>query len=104
MALEVARIGSERISTAALRSGTRASRLPGGAAAHEIGHLLLGATHAPAGLMRSIWSDDELRLGRVPLFELSSDEARRIVQRLRASQPSPASDITASAGEVLVLR
>ena len=36
--------------------------LLGRAIAHEVGHLLLGtATHAPAGLMRAIWSQAALR-------------------------------------------
>jgi hypothetical protein len=60
--------------------------LLGRAIAHEIGHLLLGsAEHPRLGLMRALWSHDELR-GRKPAhWGFSAREAAQMRQtRLRA--------------------
>jgi hypothetical protein len=78
---------ADRVADAARRTGVRAELLLGGTIAHEIGHLLLGQTQHPAsGLMRSTWSDEELRRSGPSMFRLSRDEARQIVNRLRAGR------------------
>jgi len=39
------------------------SRILGHAIAHEVGHLLLGpSAHSPSGIMRGVWSPDDLKL------------------------------------------
>ena len=46
--------------------------------AHEIGHYLLGAPHAPAGLMRALQHTDELFAVPRTGFTLSQPELRRL--------------------------
>lgn len=55
------------------------------AAAHEIGHLLLGDRHAPAGIMRAVWGKPEFRdMARLWLdFRAGEREA------LREAVPTP---------------
>jgi hypothetical protein len=51
-----------RIDGLAATGHARTERLLGHAIAHEIGHLLLGSrAHSPAGIMRGIWSHDDLK-------------------------------------------
>ena len=61
-----------------------ASQVLGRAVAHEIGHMLLGsAEHPRLGLMRALWSHDELR-GLAPAhWGFSPHEAARMRQTLR---------------------
>jgi hypothetical protein len=59
---QLATIYVDRVVALAAASGTRADVLLGRAAAHEIGHLLLGSpTHARSGLMRAAWSKEALQ-------------------------------------------
>ena len=58
-------------------------QLLGRAIAHEIGHLLLATnTHAASGLMRELWSDDELQRARRDDWVLQPLDAAAIVRRL----------------------
>jgi hypothetical protein len=58
-------------------------KLLGRAIAHEIGHLLLATnTHAPSGLMRELWSHDELQRARREDWVLQPLDAAAILQRL----------------------
>ncbi len=58
----VATVDADRVATLARDALTSRVDLLARAMAHEIGHLLLGTTrHAPAGLMRAVFSRDELR-------------------------------------------
>lgn len=68
------------------RASTSVPALPGHAIAHEIGHLLLGsAGHPRLGLMRALWSHDELRGLKPAHWGFSAREAARMRQtRLRA--------------------
>jgi hypothetical protein len=51
----------DRVLPLARRTGVDPGRLLGRAIAHEIGHLLLGTSeHSRSGLMREIWTDEEL--------------------------------------------
>ena len=55
--------------------------------AHEIGHLLLATnTHGTSGLMREIWSPEELRASRADDWVLHPFEAAAVRQRLTVSR------------------
>jgi hypothetical protein len=72
------------VRTVANGASTSWSTVLGRAIAHEIGHLLLGsAGHARLGLMRALWSYDELR-GRTPAhWGFSTREAAQMRDTLR---------------------
>ena len=58
---EMATLFLDQIVTVAERASVDSSELFGRALAHEVGHLLLGATgHSASGLMRAVWTDAEL--------------------------------------------
>jgi hypothetical protein len=58
-------------------------QLLGRAIAHEIGHLLLATnTHATSGLMRGLWSHDELQRARRDDWVLQPLDAAAILRRL----------------------
>ena len=66
------------------RSSTAIPTLLGRAIAHEIGHLLLGsAEHPRSGLMRALWSHDELRGLKPAHWGFSTREAAQMRQTLR---------------------
>jgi hypothetical protein len=71
-------IFGDHIAQMAARAGVDAGPLLGRAIAHEIGHLLLGTAHSPAGLMRAHWYDDELRRNLQSDWTLSGREALRM--------------------------
>jgi hypothetical protein len=74
-----------RIAAQATSAGADPGTLLGRAAAHEIGHLLMGSiTHARRGLMRARWSrlDLQRRFERDWLF--SPDEAAQLQRRVAA--------------------
>ena len=67
------------------RASTSIWTLLGRAIAHEIGHLLLGsAEHPRLGLMRALWSHDELRGLKPAHWGFSAREAARMRETLRA--------------------
>jgi hypothetical protein len=79
--------------------GTGSARILAHAMAHEIGHLLLGeGAHSPSGLMRGVWSPDDLKfMSRSYLFftprqadQLQASLARRAHLELK-SDLSPVS-------------
>jgi hypothetical protein len=73
-----------RVRTIAERASTGAAILLGRAIAHEIGHLLLGsAEHPRLGLMRALWSHDELRGAKPANWGFSAREAAQMRQTLR---------------------
>ena len=66
------------------RTATIVSTLLGRAIAHEIGHLLLGsAEHPRVGLMRALWSHEELRGVKPAHWGFSSREAAHMRETLR---------------------
>ena len=66
------------------RTATAVSTLLGRAIAHEIGHLLLGsAEHPRVGLMRALWSHEELRGLKPAHWGFSSREAAHMRETLR---------------------
>jgi len=61
----IAMVYLDRILLMAQRTSVDPGRLLGRAIAHEIGHLLIGTTkHSAAGLMREVWTDQELMRNR----------------------------------------
>lgn len=61
----IAMVFLDRVLTLARRTGVDSGRLLGRAIAHEIGHLLAGTTaHTANGLMRDVWTDEELARNR----------------------------------------
>lgn len=59
--------------------GTDLASLLGHVAAHEIGHLLLGAnSHSAAGIMHARWTAEELSTARVGGLVFSENESRRM--------------------------
>jgi hypothetical protein len=68
----------------ARRMSTSIATLLGRAVSHEIGHLLLGsAEHPRLGLMRALWSHEELRGLKPAHWGFSSREAAQMRQTLR---------------------
>jgi hypothetical protein len=66
------------------KTATAVSTLLGRAIAHEIGHLLLGsAEHPRLGLMRALWSQEELRGLKPAHWGFSSREAAQMRETLR---------------------
>lgn len=58
----LATIYIDRVEWLAHEAGADSRALLGSAIAHELGHLLLATTaHGPAGLMRALWSQEEVR-------------------------------------------
>jgi hypothetical protein len=59
------------------------ARLLGHAIAHEIGHLLLGTNaHSTAGLMRAVWSREDVRRRRAADWTFTAGDATAIRARL----------------------
>lgn len=66
------------------RTATSVSTLLGRAIAHEIGHLLLGsAEHPRIGLMRALWSQEELQGLKPAHWGFSTREAAHMRETLR---------------------
>jgi hypothetical protein len=71
----------------------------GSVTAHELGHLLLGANrHSTSGLMRAVWSREELLAANLSGLHFSNSERTRIqnsvfarhqAQRLPQAQQAP---------------
>jgi hypothetical protein len=79
------------VRTVAGRSFTAIPTLLGRAIAHEIGHLLLGTPEHPrSGLMRALWSHDELRGFKPAHWGFSSREAAQMRQTLRGKSRTAA--------------
>jgi hypothetical protein len=77
----------DRITALADASGASVAVLLGYAIAHEIGHLLLGnTTHSARGLMRPLWSRDEVRRGRAADWTFTDGEAQAIRGRLASTR------------------
>lgn len=73
------------VRTIAAGGSAMLSTLLGRAIAHEIGHLLLGsAEHPRFGLMRALWSHDELRGLKPAHWGFSRREAAQMRKALRA--------------------
>lgn len=86
----LATVFADRIASAALRTRMGMPLLLGRAIAHEIGHLLLGTSrHSASGLMRALWSDQELRRDAAADWTLSQDVVAELARREKAHFRSP---------------
>jgi hypothetical protein len=75
----IATVYYDVVQRVAARTGLDASALLGRAIAHELGHLLLRVPgHGPSGLMRPLWTDDELAQDRPGDWTFSDDESRQL--------------------------
>jgi hypothetical protein len=75
----LATIFHDRVQTVAQRAALDYHLLLGRAIAHEVGHLLLPAKgHSASGLMRAIWTDDELTQNRREDWVFSAAERDRL--------------------------
>jgi len=80
--------------------GTR--ELLGRAVAHELGHLLLRAPgHGPSGLMRPLWTDQELMQNRPDDWTFSEADRRQVQAAARGDDaartaPAGAGDLEAA--------
>jgi hypothetical protein len=82
----MATIFHDRVLTAARRVGVERSELLGRALAHEVGHLLLQATgHSASGLMRAVWTDEELLQNHGADWEFAAADRRRLQLTVRPS-------------------
>jgi hypothetical protein len=72
----------DRVEAAAERSGTQLGLVLGRTIAHELGHVLLGSAHTPKGLMRSGWSDRDLRENYPRDYWFAPDQVKIILRRL----------------------
>jgi hypothetical protein len=83
---EMATIFHEQVRTVARRSGVNDAELLGRALAHEVGHLLLRVrAHSRTGLMRGVWSIEELTLNRREDWLFAPNDRERT-----AATPAPA--------------
>jgi hypothetical protein len=72
----------DRVEWLARQAGTSMPTLLGRAIAHELGHLLLASrAHRKYGLMRAVWSQDELSRGRLADWTFTREDRRAIHAR-----------------------
>ena len=75
----------DRVSALAEAARVSLGRLLGYAIAHELGHLLIGTNaHGSHGLMRPIWSRDEIRRGRASDWLFTDGEKKAMRAGLAA--------------------
>jgi hypothetical protein len=69
----------ENVQIVASRAGVDRASLLGRVIAHEVGHLLQGKTgHSRAGLMREVWTGEELGLNRRDDWSFAAPEQREM--------------------------
>ena len=83
----LATIYADRVSWMASHTTTEPAVLLGRAIAHELGHLLLGGSHASAGIMRRNWSANDLRCDRPGDWQFTNEQARMLGRLLLTSPP-----------------
>ena len=78
---KMATLFHDQIEAVARRTGVARSELLGRALAHEIGHLLLGVRgHSRSGIMRAVWTDDELTRDRREDWLFGPNDIQRLQQ------------------------
>ncbi len=96
----LATIYQERVLWLAHASGTDPGRLLGRAIAHEIAHLLIGsAAHADRGLMRAVWTREELERDRPADWAFTASDAAAIRHRMDGRTASRAARAAARPGD-----
>lgn len=79
----------DQVDAMARRSNTDRVAILSRAIAHEIGHLLLGTTeHTRSGLMRGIWTAEELRRNQVEDWQFSPFQRTLLRARIAAGNPA----------------
>ena len=80
---KMATVFHDHVETVARRTGVARSELLGRALAHEVGHLLLGVRgHSRGGIMRAVWTDDELTRDRPDDWLFASADRQKLQQVL----------------------
>jgi hypothetical protein len=88
----LATIYFDRVLWLANESGADVAALLGRAIAHELGHLLLASTsHGPVGLMRALWSQQEIREGHSRDWMFAPAELKAIRNRALTQRQASAS-------------
>jgi hypothetical protein len=83
----LATVYSDRVEWLAREAGANPRTLLGRAIAHELGHLLLATTsHGPVGLMRGLWTQDEVRRGLARDWDFAPTELAAMRRRVEASR------------------
>lgn len=94
----LATIYPERVLWLARSAGVEPTRLLGHAIAHEIAHLLLGSQrHAERGLMRAVWTREDLERDRPADWTLTPADAAAIRRRVIALTGTRQARVTARA-------
>jgi hypothetical protein len=77
----MATVFHDQVEAVARRTGVACSELLGRALAHEVGHLLLGVRgHSRNGIMRAVWTDDELTRDRPDDWVFAPVDTQRLKQ------------------------
>ena len=98
----IATVYYDAVERVARRTGLGTRELLGRAVAHELGHLLLRAPgHGPTGLMRPLWTDEELILNRPDDWTFSEADRRQVQAAARSDDaartaPADAGDLEAA--------
>ncbi|HEV2247162.1 MAG TPA: hypothetical protein VGW37_10970 [Terriglobia bacterium] len=66
--------------------GLAPGEILGDAIAHELGHLLLGADHSGEGIMKALWSVEDLELAKGDKLRFSSAETTALQRAVRSLQ------------------
>lgn len=78
---KMATVFHDQIDAVARRTGVARSELLGRALAHEVGHLLLGVRgHSRSGIMRAVWTDDELSRDRPDEWMFAPTDRQKLQQ------------------------
>jgi hypothetical protein len=78
---KMATVFLDQVQAVARRTGVARSELLGRALAHEVGHLLLGVRgHSRSGIMRAVWTDDELTRDRSDDWVFAPGDSQRLQQ------------------------
>ena len=89
----IATVYYDVVQRVAQRTGLNTRELLGRAIAHELGHLLLRAPgHGPSGLMRPLWTDEELIQNRPDDWTFSEADRRQLQAVARESESTTTSD------------
>jgi hypothetical protein len=82
---KMATVFHDQVEATARRTGVARSELLGRALAHEVGHLLLGVRgHSRTGIMRAVWTDDELTRDRSEDWLFAPADTQRLQQTVIA--------------------